>query len=152
MERPRILLVPQFTELEWKIAPQLAEWAEVATFDIPGVGDEPLPRADPQQLTRELVADRGLREVEGRGWPSYFVVGDGNGTAAAVRLARRRPNAVIGIALGHASLSYQTEGERPPLNGEAYAAMGAALPIDGHCGAGMGRPTGPARANRRDAG
>jgi pimeloyl-ACP methyl ester carboxylesterase len=130
MEHPRILLVPQFTELEWKIAPQLAEWAEVATFDIPGVGDEPLPRDDPRRLTRELVADRGLQEVDARGWQSYFVVGDGSGTAAAVRLARRRPKAVLGIALGHASLSYDTEGERPPLNGEVYAAMGQLLRND----------------------
>jgi hypothetical protein len=41
--RPRLLLVPEFTELEWVIRPKLAEWAEVATYDPPGVGGEPIP-------------------------------------------------------------------------------------------------------------
>jgi len=40
---PPLLLVPSFTELEWGILPALEEWTEVATFDTPGVGDEPLP-------------------------------------------------------------------------------------------------------------
>jgi hypothetical protein len=62
--RPRILLCPQFTEVEWRIAPQLAEWAEVATFDAPGVGDEPGP-AD-GELDRRHVVERGLQEVKRR--------------------------------------------------------------------------------------
>ena len=37
----RILLVPSLTELEWPIRPLIEEWAEVASFDAPGVGDEP---------------------------------------------------------------------------------------------------------------
>jgi hypothetical protein len=41
VQRPRILLVPTVTELEWRIAPLLSEWAEVATYDVPGVGQEP---------------------------------------------------------------------------------------------------------------
>jgi hypothetical protein len=41
MSRPRLLLVPSFTELEGGILPLLEEWAEVATFDMPGVGEQP---------------------------------------------------------------------------------------------------------------
>ena len=41
MDRPRVLLVPTLTEVEWKIRPLIEEWAEVASFDAPGVGDEP---------------------------------------------------------------------------------------------------------------
>ena len=41
MERPRLLLVPMLTEVEWVIRPLLEEWAEVASYDAPGVGDEP---------------------------------------------------------------------------------------------------------------
>jgi hypothetical protein len=131
VERPRLLLVPQFTELEWSIAPQLSEWAEVATFDIPGVGAEPMPEFDPQPLTSELLAQRtresivqrGLQELDAHGWGTYFLVADGSGNANALRIARSRPEAVVGVALGHASLSYDTEGERAPRNREVYAAL-----------------------------
>src|SRR5437899_4376557 len=56
MARPRILLVPNLTELEWLIKPQLEEWAEVASFDAPGVGAEPRP----DTLNREAIIRRAL--------------------------------------------------------------------------------------------
>src|SRR5947199_229500 len=43
MARPRLLLIPSFTELEWTIRPALEEWADVASFDTPGVRGEALP-------------------------------------------------------------------------------------------------------------
>jgi pimeloyl-ACP methyl ester carboxylesterase len=128
--RPRLLLCPQFTEVEWTIAPQLSEWAEVATFDAPGVGDEPIAGEDPAHFDREVVVQRALREVERLGWDSYFVVGDAWGTATAARLATARPGPVLGLALGHASLDYGTEGERPAVNGELVAAMTQLLRSD----------------------
>jgi pimeloyl-ACP methyl ester carboxylesterase len=128
--RPRILLCPQFTEVEWAIAPQLSEWAEVATFDAPGVGDEPIPPGDESRIDRELVVQRALREVETRGWDSYFVVGDAWGTATAARVAASRPGPVLGLALGHASLDYEVDGERPAVNGELVAAMTQLLRSD----------------------
>jgi pimeloyl-ACP methyl ester carboxylesterase len=121
--RPRILLCPQFTEVEWAIAPQLSEWAEVATFDAPGVGDEPMPENAQLGIDRELVVQRGLKELERQGWDSYFVVGDAWGTATAVRIAAAQPGPALGIALGHASPDYRGEGERPAVNGELVAAM-----------------------------
>jgi pimeloyl-ACP methyl ester carboxylesterase len=130
MTRPRILLCPQFTEVEWTIAPQLAEWAEVASFDAPGMGDEPLPGDDPAEMDRELVVQRALQEVESREWDSYIVVGDAWGTATAARVAAARPGPVLGVALGHASLDYGTEGERPAVNGELVAAMTQLLRSD----------------------
>jgi pimeloyl-ACP methyl ester carboxylesterase len=120
---PRFLLCPQFTEVEWAIAPQLSEWAEVATFDAPGVGDEPMPGGDVAAIDREMVVQRGLQEVEQQGWDSYFVVGDAWGTATAIRLVAARPEPVLGLALGHASLSYRQEGDRPAVNAEVTAAM-----------------------------
>jgi pimeloyl-ACP methyl ester carboxylesterase len=121
--RRRILLCPQFTEVEWTIAPRLSEWAEVATFDAPGVGDEPIPGDDPTRFDREMVVQRALQEVERLDWDSYFVVGDAWGTATAARIANARPAPVLGLALGHASLDYGTEGERAAVNGELVAAM-----------------------------
>jgi hypothetical protein len=62
------LLCPQFTEVEWTIAPLLSEWAEVATFDAPGVGDEPIAGGDPSRFDRELVVARALQEVDRLRW------------------------------------------------------------------------------------
>jgi len=130
MSRPRILLCPQFTELEWTIAPQLAEWAEVATFDAPGVGQEPIPGDDVTLFDRELVVQRALQEVDSLGWDSYFVVGDAWGTATAARVAIARAGQVLGLGLGPASLDYGSDGDRPAVNGELVAAMTQLLRSD----------------------
>jgi len=129
MATPRILLCPQFTELEWAIAPQIEEWAEVARFDSPGVGNEPMP-AGATLIDRQNVVRRALQEVDRLGWDSYFVVGDAWGSATAAHVAARRPEPVRGIALGHAALHYQSEGARPAVNGEVVAAMTQLLRTD----------------------
>jgi pimeloyl-ACP methyl ester carboxylesterase len=129
METPRLLLVPEFTELEWTIRPRLAEWAEVASYDPPGVGSEPIHDVELDELRRgersirALFVRRGLEEIDRRGWHRCFLVADGYGTATAARIALERPEAVQGIALGHASLSYDMDGERAPVSREAWAAM-----------------------------
>lgn len=128
--QPRLLLCPQFTEVEWTIAPQLSEWAEVATFDAPGVGDEPIPGGDPSRFDRELVVERALQEVDRLRWDSYFVVGDAWGTATAARVAAARPEPVLGVALGHACLGYEQDGARPSVNKEVTAAMTQLLRSD----------------------
>jgi hypothetical protein len=118
MDRPRLLLVPQLTEIEWVIRPLLEEWAEVACYDAPGVGDEP-PVED---FASEAVAQRGLEEIEQRGWESCFVVADEFGAAAATRIAVAVRDKLDGIALGHARLSNSLEGERPAVNHEVHEA------------------------------
>ena len=117
MVRPRLLLVPNLTEIEWVIRPLLEEWAEVASYDAPGVGDEP-PVDD---FSSKAVARRGLEELERRGWDSCIVVADEFGVAAAVNLVTEAPEVVQGLALGHARLSNAIEGEGAPLNREVYS-------------------------------
>lgn len=120
----RLLLIPSFTELEWGIRPRLEAWAEVASFDMPGVGAEPLPPdlepdpLDPGSMSawREAGLERAQAEIDRRGWQSFVIVADGYGAPTAVRLARRRPEPSLGLAIGHASLSHATEGDRPPAN------------------------------------
>jgi hypothetical protein len=123
VSKARLLLVPMFTELEWSIQPKLEAWAEVATFDMPGVGVEPLPDGlteepgeapDLLKRWRDAGADRAVQELERRGWDRFFVVTDSRGVATAVRIAGRQRESVQGFAFGHASLSNATEGDRPP--------------------------------------
>jgi pimeloyl-ACP methyl ester carboxylesterase len=130
--RPRLLLVPSFTELEWGIRPSLEEWAEVATFDVPGVGGSEVTfevGADPSRAAelltrwREAAAQIGIDAVDRRGWERFVVVTDSYGSPTAVRIARMRRDAVLGMAIGHASLSHSTEGERAPERAGVFAAM-----------------------------
>jgi hypothetical protein len=126
MARPRILLVPSLTELEWLIKAQLEEWAEVASFDAPGVGDEPRP----ERLDRDAIVQRGLVELERSGWDSCVVAGDTWGNATAVQAALAWPGEVLGLALGHARLSNRTDGARPPVNRVVWEAMGQLIQND----------------------
>jgi pimeloyl-ACP methyl ester carboxylesterase len=129
---PRLLLVPSFTELEWGIRPSLQAWADVATFDAPGIGDTEIPfeveldpgrGAEPLNRWREATVQIGLDAVDRRGWERFFVVADSWGSPTAVRIARMRGEAVLGLAMGHAALSRSTEGERAPERAGVHAAM-----------------------------
>ena len=117
MDRPRILLVPNLTEIEWQNRLLIEEWAEVASYDAPGVGDEP-PVED---FGTEAIGRRGLEELERRGWDRCFVVGDEFGIAAALHIAAAAPEVVQAMAIGHARLSNETEGDRAPVNREVHA-------------------------------
>lgn len=144
MSRPRLLLVPFVTELEWDtIEPSLAEWADVATFDPPGVGNEPLPpeldlsveswgerKGNALELWRSATAARGVAEADRRGWSEYFIVADSYGITPAVLLARRDRDRVRGLALGHATLSHRLDGPRPPVSKEIWDAMTSLMRTD----------------------
>jgi hypothetical protein len=117
--KPRLLLVPLVTELEWVIKPQLEQWADVASFDVPGVGEEP----PVELLDREVIVNRALKELDRRGWDSYVLVCDGSVLPTGVRVAHAKPEAVEAMALGHARLSNSTEGERPTVNKEVMEAF-----------------------------
>jgi len=126
----RLLLVPSFTELEWGIRASLEEWAEVATFDAPGVGDTEIPfgveldasrGAELLSRWREATVQIGLDAVDHRGWQRFVVVSDSWGAPTAVRIARRRRDSVLGLAMGHAALSHSTEGARRRLRSDGPA-------------------------------
>lgn len=118
MPRPRVLLMPTLSEVEWSIRPLIEEWAEVASFDAPGVGDE--PAAD---FSADAVIDRGVAELERLGWEHYVLVGDEFGAAQAVRLASRRPQGIAALALGHPALSLSSAGDGAPINGDVTEAV-----------------------------
>lgn len=113
-ERPRILLVPSWSEAQWAIKPELERWAQVASYDPPGVGAE--PRADGPLF--EAIVARGLAEIERLGWERCVVAGDDLGAVAATAIAAAEPERVAGLALGHPCLEHRLEGERPTMNRE----------------------------------
>ena len=121
--RPRLLLVPEFTEVGWTIKPALEEWADVASYDPPGVGSEPAPREGSTAIAPQLVAERGLVEVDRRGWERFVLVADSWALAVAALIARARPHALAGVALGHACLSFRRGGERPPKSSAVWEAL-----------------------------
>jgi pimeloyl-ACP methyl ester carboxylesterase len=126
MTRPRLLLLPGYSELEWVIRPQLEEWAEVAAFDAPGVGDEPPSVA----YDASAVAQRAAAEVDRLGWQSCVVSADEYSIAAALRFASRHRDAVQGLALGHACLSFSSEADPPAVNAEVRSAFSQVAELD----------------------
>jgi pimeloyl-ACP methyl ester carboxylesterase len=110
-ERPQLLLVPSWSEVQWAIKPLLEEWADVASYDPPGVGSEP----PAESRLPEAIVERGAAEIERRGWTRCIVAGDDFGSVFATLVAAaQRPN-VIGLALGHACLQYRLDGPRPTM-------------------------------------
>jgi pimeloyl-ACP methyl ester carboxylesterase len=126
VSRPRLLLVPTITELEWLVRPLLEEWAEVAAYDAPGVGGEPAIDGP----IFDAVARRGLEELDRRQWEGCVVVADELGAASAIRLAQQRPELVRGLALGHACLSFRRSGERPTVNPGVFTAFMQLIRVD----------------------
>jgi pimeloyl-ACP methyl ester carboxylesterase len=112
--RPQILLVPSWSEVQWAIRPELERWADVASYDPPGVGDEPPAEGS---LPEAIVA-RGVAEIERRDWTRCTVVGDDLGAVFATVIATAQRPRVAGLALGHACLQHRPEGERPTMNPE----------------------------------
>src|SRR5215212_8966292 len=105
MERPRLLLVPLLTEVEWRIRPLLEEWAEVASYDAPGVGDDAHTGFDADDVVK-----RGIAELDRLGWEGCLIASDEFATSIAVRIALAHPDVVQGLALGHACVSYSEQG------------------------------------------
>jgi len=126
MTRPQLLLLPGYCELEWVTRPQLEEWAEVAVFDAPGVGDEPATTA----YDTSALADRAATEVDRRGWQSYVVVADEFAIAPALKFASRHRDAVQGLALGHACLSFRPDADPPAVNAEVRSAFSQVAELD----------------------
>jgi pimeloyl-ACP methyl ester carboxylesterase len=125
-DRPQILLVPSWTEVQWSIKPRLEEWADVASYDPPGVGDEPAAEGPPP----EAIVVRGVEELDRRGWTRCIVAGDDFGAIFATLIALARREHVAGLALGHACLAYRLEGDRPTMNAEVAEMSRRLVEID----------------------
>ena len=125
-ERPQILLVPSWTEIQWVIKPQLEEWADVASYDPPGVGSEP----PAEGRLPEAIGARGAEEIERRGWTDCIVAGDDFGAVFATLVAAAQRPRVSGLALGHACLGYRLDGPRPTMQADVMDVSRRLLDVD----------------------
>jgi hypothetical protein len=126
VECAQLLLVPTLTDMEWVIKPRLEEWAEVASYDAPGIGTEPAV----DDFGAKAVARRGLAEVEHRGWDRFMLVADEFGLPAASHIAAAAKPRLQALALGHARLSNSTDGPRPAINIEVLNAIRTLMRTD----------------------
>jgi pimeloyl-ACP methyl ester carboxylesterase len=126
MGKPRLLLFPAYSQLEWVIRPQLEEWADVATFDAPGVAKEP----PPPTYDDMAIAERAAAEFQRTGWESCVVAADEYSIASALRFASARPEAVDGLALGHACLNFRPDGAPAAVNPEVRSAFAQVAQAD----------------------
>jgi pimeloyl-ACP methyl ester carboxylesterase len=124
--RPQILLVPSWSEVQWAIKPRLEEWADVASYDPPGVGTEPPVEGS----LPEAIVERGAVEIERRGWSECIVAGDDFGSVFAALIAAAQRPRVAGLALGHACLEHRLDGERPTMNPEVADLSRRLLELD----------------------
>ena len=106
--RPRLVLVVSISPLEWRIRPQLEEWADVAVL--------------------ERYADLG-ETLDERGWESCVLVGDEWGVLVAAELAAGAPGRVDGVALGHACL-YDRGARQRDLEPEIWDAYKSLARLD----------------------
>jgi hypothetical protein len=126
VEHVQLLLVPTLTDMEWVIKPRLEEWAEVASYDAPGIGTEP-PVDD---FGAKAVARRGLAELERRGWDRFVLVADEFGLPAASHIATAAKPRLQALVLGHGRLSNSTDGPRPAINIEVLNAIRTLMRTD----------------------
>jgi hypothetical protein len=98
----------------------------VASYDAPGVGDEPRRG----ELDMNALRGRGLEEIERRGWERCLIAGDEHGAFPAIEIAAARPERLAGLAIGHACLSYRRHGERPPIRADVMSAFNRLAEVD----------------------
>jgi hypothetical protein len=126
MAKRRLLLIPGLSELEWGMRAQLEEWAQVLAFDAPGVGEEPAAETHDSRAIAELAAAK----IDRLGWDSCVVAADEYAIAAALKFASGHRDAVQGLALGHACLSFSPDADPPAVNAEVRSAFNQVAKFD----------------------
>jgi hypothetical protein len=80
-----------------------------------------------EALTR---VTRGLAALDAIDADPVLIVADGWAIATAAHIAHERHAVVAGMAIGHARPSHRREGDRAPITGEVFAAMGRLIESD----------------------
>lgn len=126
MSRPRLLYVPIATRFEAERVIALADWADIATFDAPGAGEN-------RELESRGVAgvvEAALARLDGLDWQRCGVICDSHSQAAAVDLVMSHPERVEGVYVGHAAARYRLGGDRPAMVPPVHEAAQQLLETD----------------------
>ena len=86
--------------------------------------------APPAAYDTSAVAERAAAEVDRRGWQSCVIAADEFAIAAALKFASRHREAVRGLALGHACLSFSPDADPPAVNAEVRSAFSQVAELD----------------------
>ena len=104
----------QWDDMVEALAELDAPLGDIITFDVPGIGDMPIPDEDP---SLEIIADAAtlaMREVTGE--DAALWVGSSMGGYIAMAVAERHPDAVAGLVLiGTKASADTTEGREKRL-------------------------------------
>jgi pimeloyl-ACP methyl ester carboxylesterase len=91
--KARILYVPHFIEAESdRFAAVVADWAEVASFDVPA----------------EAPVEAAHARLDELGWDECVLVADGYAQGLGTEIALSRPDRCLAVAVGHAAKRYTT--------------------------------------------
>lgn len=140
----------QWEPLLEELAARRLPHGDVITFDMPGIGDMPLPEEEP---SLELIADAATTAmIDVTGEPAAVWIGCSMGGYVAMAVAERHPEAVAGIVL----IGTKASADAPEARDRRLSLAGS---LDGKPGApdpqAMAEPLigtqGPARAALVDA-
>jgi hypothetical protein len=108
------------------LASLAAEWADVESFDTPGVGS----RREEQPGGVPGAAAAAAERLDELGWDRCAVVCDSHAQAAGIELTLSEPGRVGAIFVSHAAARYSATGPRPALNPSVHEAAGRLLETD----------------------
>jgi hypothetical protein len=113
--KARVLYVPLFMEAEAeRFAAVVADWAEVASFDVP--------------VERPIEAAHA--RLDELGWDQCTLVVDGYAQGLGAEIALHEPDRFRAVAVGHAALRFTTQPPRPALHPDVVAAATQLLEND----------------------
>jgi len=115
--RPRLLYVPMAAAFESESFAALADWAQVESFDAPGVG----ANRDAEPAGLRGIVDAAVAAIDALGWDRFGIVCDSHAQLAGVEIALRERERVGAIFIGHAAARYTPDGERPAMSPEVFA-------------------------------
>jgi len=86
---------------DWqRVVAELSGIADVAAIDLPGFGQSSRPRADPDGMNLDCLADHAVAVADALAWREpFFIVGHSHGGGVAQAAAVRHPQRVAGLVL-----------------------------------------------------
>ena len=113
--KARVLYVPLFIGAESdRFEAVVADWADVASFDVPAEG----------------AVDAAHARLDELGWDECSLVVDGYAQGLGAEIALRHADRFRAVAVGHAAMRYSAQPPRPALHPDVIDAASRLLEAD----------------------